>query len=216
MLDYRHGRIPSGASTMDPGTNTVDNLLAAMFDNVEEPVYLIDERRGVLFRNVAAHALDALTPPPTKQYERQEQRHHNDESTAPVGELTQLVWDCVRHPRAGSHMHHLIRRDWLICIAPLSGNLAVLYPVFVVHLVSRLQLQRISRSQLHHLFGPASLEWAIITGLAHNDSLHSIAQRTRQSQHAIRSCLKRILARCDVNSSAALLALLHRLARLSA
>lgn len=185
--------------------------LGEILHRLDDPVFLIDARREVLFHNHAAiRILSGRSGIHLQAGRLAFQTPANNLL------LEQILEQQLRHADASSHGLRSSRksasRDWLITISSVPLNQLSSSRIFIVHLVSRLTLRHLPHAALEHLFGLAHQEIAVVTRLAQQQSLRQIAEQMHLSHETIRAYLKRIFRKCGVYSQQELLSLLQRLA----
>lgn len=101
-------------------------------------------------------------------------------------------------------------KEWYCVAAPIKSD-ASDSQCILLHLVGRTRTRRVPARALRQLFGLTHRETTILGYLLRSRSLRDIAAALSLSHETIRTYLKRIYRKCEVNSQAELQALLHKL-----
>ncbi|MFT3906492.1 MAG: helix-turn-helix transcriptional regulator [Steroidobacteraceae bacterium] len=186
----------------------------ALFNGLEDPLFLIDARRRLLQHNEAAervlkartalrsHAgLLAFTDPDTAT--------RLERVMAEYGTQAVEAWQsrALRVPATSSGC------DWLAVLTPLAG--VCHEPHCLLHLVRRAGGRSLPRRALRDLFALTPKELDVVEQLLAGKPLREAAGVLRLSYGTIRVYLKQIFFKCEVSSQTGLALLVQRLSLLS-
>ena len=198
---------------------TTTEQLGDVINRLEEPIFLVDEQRLILFHNAAAkRVLKAKTGVGSRQ------GRLIFSTPADDARFEYMTSECRSSPRAKSEMCRALKsprrtapKDWLVMISVLPGASGASSGclTFVVHLVSRLHPRKLPVAALHDLFGLTRKETDVLARLIRSESLRDVASHMTLSHETIRAHLKRIFRKCDVRSRTELFALLQKISMFS-
>lgn len=213
-LDRAMGRF--GMATARVGINA-----EMVFNLIEDPLFIIDGNRNVLFQNLAAKVsfsgigylslrdgrLTLMNAAANAQLDRLLLSLYCASATSDMrrgGGLRLIVTpDKQRSKNSAS-------KDWLLSLHILT-TVPVVPAAFIVHLVRRIGKRRLPKLAIQELFSLTTREMQVVEHLVGGASLRSIAELVHLSHESVRVYLKRIFRKCEVHSQADLIALVHRL-----
>lgn len=190
---------------------------AAVLDRLEDPVLLLDQQRQILYSNAATRRVLAAKL-------GFEVRHDRFVVTTPSADaqLAQAIAEYLRpinlkrlSPRGLRVPRKSGTGDWLVLISPMRVANSGCSCAFLIHLVSRVHTRQLPMGALRDLFGLTNKELDVLSGLLRRESLRMIAQRMSLSHETVRTYVKRILRKCNVDSQAELIGLAQRLSLLA-
>lgn len=178
-----------------------------IFNRHPDPVLLLDGNGRVLFRNLSA--TNRLTP--SSGFSLRGNRfsilsHDADRAFGAMLSAREYpaddpTWDRVK-PRGLRLVRYGLKRDWLLVLHPLlvetTGDRAE--HVFFLQAISRNSQGPSIMDILRDCFGATPGEIAAATALMHAGSANGASRRLNRSHETIRSHLKSLYRRCDVNS----------------
>lgn len=184
--------------------------LVSVIDWLEDPIFIVDSHRTVVFSNVSAKRV--VGKHTGIRVDKNRLHLISDLYNTQIDRLLLTCAGChtgahdaLRVVRRGS------RNGWMVLVTSFPSAKTEDAPIFCLRLVGRKYSRRVPEAMLQKLFGLTKNERAVAARLVRRDSLKQIATHMDLSHESIRAYLKRIFRKCEVNSQMELLSLLHKL-----
>ena len=185
-----------------------DTYVSRILNGIEDPLFIIDPQRRVLFRNaVAQRTTDA------GHGARVRAGRLVMASASETAALDQLLSECAtpssQHHCRGLRLTSTAGKAWLLLCTPIQTR--GIAACFSIHMVRRLNVRQPPRAAMQDLFGLTPRELVVVERLAAGADLTQIATDIHLSRESVRVYLKRAFRKCEVHSQGELIALVQRL-----
>lgn len=201
---------------MPPTKHASPHLLAEALHRLSTPIVIIDENRHIQFCNASAQQLLSTQSSISNENNRLIIRslgvqHRLDEflqareedSRQPMQKALGL-----RVPRQGQ------MRDWMLSVYPIQHEArseSSAKRSYLIQLIGRIWPRPVAMDHIAKSFDLSAAELAVLRELCRGRTVLSTARSRGLSPETVRTHLKRIFRKCNVNTRAELMALLVRL-----
>lgn len=174
---------------------------SALLRDYREPLFVVDAQGAVVFMNTAgesvlrSHSGFSLTA-----------NRLRCTSTKSERRLRSVIQRAAQVPgmRLGVRVERARARDWLVFIHAFGNE-----PLFCVLAIGRAQSRRVPIEALTELFAFTQREADVVAVILKGANADDIANALSLSRETVRSHLKRVFRKCDVNSMTELLTLIQ-------
>lgn len=181
-----------------------------ILDCYQDPLFVIDAQRRVLFRNAAADRVLRVKGGFAERSGRlvlgAARADEALQSLLNAGFSMHAAQPAARRIRV---QHPGSARDWLVVVRPLV-------PIFLVQVIGRTRPRLVPAHILRDLYELSVRETVVISALLRTGSIDNAARRLCLSRETVRSHLKRIFRKCDVRSQEDLRSLINCVAQFAA
>ena len=182
--------------------------ITPILDHLEDPLFIIDSLRRVVFRNTAAQRT-ADSGHGARVRAGRLVMATLSETSALDALLAEYIGSPERRPCRGLRLTSSTGKNWLLLCTRIGAPDAM--GSFCIHLVRRIGVRRLPSTALQELFSLSPRELVVLEKLAAGADLWQIAADIHLSRESVRVYLKRVFRKCEVHSQEELITLVQRL-----